>query len=222
MAVEKMLEKTLQLEGLASLSLSRTGSITYAQRMSVCDDSQLMVAYGHGDVQAFERLYVKYKDSLYRYLLRMSNDPALAEDLAQEVWAKLIRSRARYRPEARFSTFLFRVAHNAFIDSTRRNRHQNQQTVFDDHSHRDPSATPDENIGSQQLRQDFLAALSSLPQEQRDAYLLHEEAGLTVESIAAVTGVTRETAKSRIRYAVAKLKRALAVTALGTGDQTNE
>lgn len=216
------MENTLHLPLIARPSLSRTGPIAYALPMSEPDDSQLMVAYGRGDVQAFETLYVKYKDGLYRYLLRMSRDPAMAEDLSQEVWAKLIHTRSRYRPDARFSTFLYRVAHNAFIDSTRRNRHQIHQTTFDVECHGDPAASPDETIDRQRLKQDFLNALTALPQEQRDAYLLHEEAGLTVASIAEVTGVTRETAKSRIRYAVTKLKRVIANPALVTGDQSND
>lgn len=191
------------------LALGRANSMPYAGVMVAVDDTELMLAYAKGDTRAFEQLYVKYRNSLYRYLLRMSNDSATAEDVAQEAWAKLIRARSRYRPDARFSTYLFRIAHNAFIDHTRRTANRLGTSDLDPDKQYDPGLAADEVMERDSLKQRFLAALTRLPHDQRDAYLLHEEAGLSVETVAEVTGVTRETAKSRIRYAVTKLKRAL-------------
>ena len=189
--------------------LGSPNSMPYAGAMVAVDDTELMLAYANGDAKAFEELYVKYKNSLYRYLLRMSNDSATAEDVAQEAWAKLIRARSRYRPDARFSTYLFRIAHNAFIDYTRRAANRWGTSDLDPDNQYDPAPSADEALDRDSLKRRFLAALAQLPHDQRDAYLLHEEGGLSVETVAEVTGVTRETAKSRIRYAVTKLKRAL-------------
>ena len=203
------MERIITAPGLFTRPLGRPEPMPYARSMSGVDDSGLMLAYADGDTRAFELLYVKYKNSLYRYLLRMSNDPATAEDLAQEVWAKLIRARSRYRPEAKFSTYLFRIAHNAFIDSTRRSARRRGTIELDADTQSDPAPPLDEAVGRDELKRFFLVALADLPREQRDAYLLHEEASLSVMTVAEVTGVTAETAKSRIRYAVAKLKRSL-------------
>ena len=73
--------------------------------------------------EAFETLYRRHNDALYRYLLRLCrNHRDTAEDLFQEVWGKIVKSRERYRPTAKFTTFLYRVAHNCFIDHLRRNQ----------------------------------------------------------------------------------------------------
>lgn len=193
-----------------SRGLSTTESVPYARAMtSLPDDSALMLRYGDGDNAAFETLYYRHNDALYRYLLGLTRNPDGAADLFQEAWARVIRARASYRPTARFRTWLFRIAHNCFIDSLRRNKR------YGDHPPRDPDSwaaegpAPDEITERAQARTRMLAALDRLPQEQRDAFLLHEEGGLTVAEVAEVTGVERETAKSRLRYAASKLKSAL-------------
>lgn len=192
-----------------ALRLSPVKTIAYPRAMPVCPDAQLMLDYAAGDLRAFERLYGNHKDALYRYALRLCGNAACAEDIAQEVWSKIIKNRARYRADAKFTTYLYRVAHNAFIDFTRRTRNQKLTDSFDPELNADPTSSPLASVESIALSKAFQAALGELPPDQRDAYLLHEEAGLTIEAIAEVTSVTRETAKSRIRYAVAKLKSAL-------------
>ncbi|MGI9202815.1 MAG: RNA polymerase sigma factor [Woeseiaceae bacterium] len=175
------------------------------------DDSALMLRYRDGDVAAFEALYRRHNDSLYRYLLRLCLNPSTTDDLFQETWGKIVKARRNYRPTAKFSTFLFRVAHNCFIDYVRRNkRHTNEIDV-------DPDLTaaaddsPEYQTEQHLARRRLDACLAKLPDEQRDVFLLHEEAGLSIDEIAQVTSVNRETAKSRLRYAVRKLKHALAV-----------
>jgi RNA polymerase sigma-70 factor (ECF subfamily) len=196
--------------------LSSNADVTYSRPMTAePEDSALMLRYGDGDVDAFEVLYRRHNDALYRYLLRLSRHPATAEDVFQEVWSKIINSRSRYRPTAKFTTFLYRVAHNCFIDHVRRNRkHASTADV-------DPDAQPDNNEGLEAeterelARRRMLEALAELPEDQRDAFLLREEAGLTLDEIAHVTGANRETAKSRLRYAVNKLKSAMNDAATG-------
>ncbi len=192
-------------------SLSTGGSVAYARSMGVTpEDSALMLRYKDGDVAAFETLYRRHHDSLYRYLLRLSLNRHTAEDVFQEVWSKIIKARHRYRPTAKFTTFLYRVAHNCFIDYLRKNNRHIVNSVLDPDCSPDPGDQPDLIVEKRFARQRLEAALGTLPDEQRDAFLLHEEAGLNIDTIAQVTGANRETVKSRLRYANKKLKAALA------------
>lgn len=170
------------------------------------DDSALMLRYKDGDVAAFETLYQRHNDALYRYLLRLSLNPATAEDLFQEAWGKIVKSRENYRPTAKFTTFLFRVAHNCFIDYVRRNkRHTAEINVDPDLSATDDDA-PEDQTEKYLAKRRLNSSLAQIPVEQRDVFLLHEEAGLSIDEIAKATGVNRETVKSRLRYAIRKLK----------------
>jgi RNA polymerase sigma-70 factor (ECF subfamily) len=173
------------------------------------DDSALMLRYRDGDIGAFETLYGRHKDPVYRYLLRLSGNAHTAEDVFQEVWGKIIRARASYRPTARFTTFLYRVAHNCFIDHLRRNKRHAGCSPLDPEQHPDPGEQPETATERRLARERLEAALAHLPEEQRDAFLLHEEGGLTIDQIAAITDCNRETAKSRLRYAVRKLRAAI-------------
>jgi len=168
-----------------------------------------MLRYKDGDVAAFETLYRRHNDSLYRYLLRCCLDRDSAEDVFQEVWGKIIKSRGNYRRTAKFTTFLYRVAHNCFIDHIRRNKRHLGKTDADPDLFANPADGTELAAEKGLVRDRLEIALTTLPDEQRDVFLLHEEAGLTLDNIALVTGVNRETAKSRLRYAMKKLKAAL-------------
>ena len=192
------------------LTLSPRVSVTYSWTMNATpSDSALMLRYKDGDVAAFETLYRRHNDSLYRYLLRCCLDRDAAEDVFQEVWGKIIKSRGSYRRTAKFTTFLYRVAHNCFIDHIRRNKRHLAKADADPDQFANPSDEPDLAAEKGLARERLEIALKALPDEQRDVFLLHEEAGLTIDNIAHVTGVNRETAKSRLRYAMNKLKAAL-------------
>jgi len=192
-------------------ALCPPGGVAYARRMgALLDDTALMLRYRDGDVAAFEMLYRRHNDSLYRYLLRLCMNRHTAEDLFQEAWGKVIRARANYRPTARFSTYLFRVAHNCFIDHVRRNRRLVDAGESQPEPETDPGDEPEHLTEKLLARRRLETALRSLPNEQRDTFLLYEEGGLSIDDIALVSGVNRETAKSRLRYAVGKLKAALA------------
>jgi RNA polymerase sigma-70 factor (ECF subfamily) len=191
-------------------TLCRTASLAYAQRMGhTPEDSALMLRYKDGDTAAFETLYRRHKDALYRYLLRLCRHQATAEDIFQDVWGKIIKARASYRPTAKFTTFMYRVAHNCFIDHVRRNKRHANNTELEPDLHADTSESPDTITERSLARERLTLALRDLPEEQRDAFLLHEEAGLSIDQIASVTGSNRETAKSRLRYAVKKLRAAI-------------
>ena len=175
------------------VTLSPRAKVTYSQTMNVMlVDSALMLRYKEGDVAAFEILYRRHNDSLYRYLLRRGLNHDTAEDVFQDVWSKIIKSRSKYRPTAKFTTFLYR------------------ESRTDPNLSANPTDEPDLIAEKSLARNRLDAALLTLPDEQRDVFLLHEEAGLTLDIIAHVTGVNRETAKSRLRYAMNKLRSILA------------
>ena len=191
-------------------ALGSGATLAYAPAMAHApDDSALMLRYQDGDVSAFETLYRRHKDPVYRYLLRMSGHPDAAEDVFQEVWGKIVKARDKYRPTARFTTFLYRVAHNCFIDHVRRNRRHAGAAEFRPELVSDDGESLELTTERQLAKRRLAEALGTLPEEQRDAFLLHEEGGLNVDQIATVTGCNRETAKSRLRYAVAKLRAAI-------------
>ncbi|HEY2462512.1 MAG TPA: sigma-70 family RNA polymerase sigma factor [Steroidobacteraceae bacterium] len=179
------------------------------------DDVGLMLRYRDGDAAAFAVLYAHYKGPLYRYLLRHVRNGCAAADLFQEVWSHLIATRARYEPRAKFATFLFHIAHNCAMDFFRRDMHQRR--VMPTHDTEAPlleaevpeHQRPDRVAEFAEQQSAVLAAVAALPQEQREAFLLREETGLNVEEIARITDVPIETAKSRLRYAVRKLKNSL-------------
>jgi RNA polymerase sigma-70 factor (ECF subfamily) len=208
------------LDGLTTretaVRFARVDATRKVATMSDDEDAQLMLAYGRGEMHAFETLYSRHRGALYRYLMRQARDPEIANDLFQEVWSRVIVNRARYEPRAKFRTFLFTLAHNCFIDHCRRTKARPAGASVDDADAADLLPAEDELRPDARLERDeatarYRAALASLPAEQRDVYLLHEESDLSLEEIARVTGVGAETAKSRLRYAVGKLKAALAV-----------
>ena len=178
------------------------------------DDGELMRRYARGDLHAFEALYARHKSPLYRYLQRLCRNREGVNDLFQEVWSKVIASRERYEERAQFTTYLFHIAHNCAIDYFRRTGRQPLGRATDlaelqevlpgqDTERPDAQATQDE------LQRAFEQALRELPEEQRQVFVLREETGMTLEEIGAATGVTMETAKSRLRYALVKLRHAL-------------
>ena len=185
-------------------------ALAYASTMvHTPEDSALMLRYQDGDVAAFEILYRRHKDAIYRYLLRLCGHRDTAEDIFQEVWGKIVKARSSYRPTAKFTTFLYRVAHNCFIDHLRRNKRHAGNATLEPELHSDHGETLELATERSLARERLELALKTLPDEQRDAFLLSEEGGLSIDQIASVTGCNRETAKSRVRYAIGKLRKAI-------------
>jgi RNA polymerase sigma-70 factor (ECF subfamily) len=166
-------------------------------------DEDLMEAWAAGSMQAFEVLYARYRGPLYRYILRQVADDATANDLYQGSWEKIIKARKSYRPQAPFRAWMYRIAHNHVVDHFRRSRPESEREPERMES---AEEAPDELLSRADRQQKLREALDSLPDKQRDAILLKLDAGLDLQTIADVTGVNRETAKSRLRYAVARLK----------------
>ncbi len=172
-----------------------------------------MLGYRNGDAAAFEVLYIRHKGALYRYLLRQCRIAAVAEELLQDVWLNLVRARERYEVRAKFTTYLFRLAHNRLIDYYRRQSsglpmsYTDEPLVEEVPDAAQPAAETKLDLKRQAAR--LKEHIAGLPEAQREAFLLREETGLSIEQIAEVTDVNPETAKSRLRYAVARLRRAL-------------
>lgn len=175
-------------------------------------DETLMLGYRDGDAAAFDVLYSRHKGGIYRYLLRQCRNAALADELFQDVWMNLIRARAGYTVQAKFSTYLYRIAHNRLMDHFRRDDagvSLDDESVSFDEPVAPRSVEPEVSATSRQQAAQLLTLLDGLPDEQREAFVLQQEGGLSIEEIAAATGVTRETAKSRLRYALAKLRQGM-------------
>ena len=166
-----------------------------------------MLAYREGDAGAFETLYKRHRGALYRFVLRAIKQKASAEELYQEVWIRVIEARVRYTPQARFTTWLYTIAHNLLVDHWRKKGLA--VVALDTEDVAMESANPARVAEGREGLATFLRALEALPAAQREAFLLHEEAGLSVAEIAAATGAGEEAAKSRLRYAMAKLKAAV-------------
>ena len=170
-------------------------------------DEHLMIRYRDGDVRAFAILYQRHKGPLYRFIKRQCANTAVADELFQDVWMNLIRARTRYTVQAKFTTFLYRIAHNRVIDFYRSSVNQPPaDTEVELDSLAGPLVDAATALDTERRYQQLRVRILALPAEQREAFLLHEEGGFSIEEIAATTGVGRETAKSRLRYAVKKLR----------------
>ena len=182
-------------------------------------DENLMVRFGRGEAAAFEFLYRRHESRVFRYLQRNVRNEAAANDLMQEVWFAVVRGAANYQPTAKFTTWLFTIAHNRTVDMIRANHRLQSLDAGDD---ADPEASsplerladaaklePLAQVQSQDEAAALLGAVAQLPAEQRSAFLLQAEGDLSVEEIAHATGASFETVKSRLRYARAKLRQLL-------------
>lgn len=169
-------------------------------------DENLMLRYATGDMDAFEALYARYRVPLYCYFVRQTGNTSEANDLYQGVWEKIIAGRARFAAGTPFKAWAFRIAHNHLVDYLRRQRPTAplEQAGF--------LGTPpgQEDSADREQRQKALRkALKALPEAQRATVMLRLEGGFGIDEIALMTGVGAETAKSRLRYATAKLKQVL-------------
>jgi RNA polymerase sigma-70 factor (ECF subfamily) len=176
--------------------------------MGEAPDEELMLAYRGGDAGGFETLYRRHRTRLFRFVLRSIPSRAVAEELYQEIWMRVIEARGSYAPKARFTTWLFTIAHNRMVDHWRRAGLSLVALDGEEPAAASASADPARQAEGRQALARFAAAHERLPPAQREAFLLHEEAGLSVPEIAAATGSNEEAAKSRLRYALAKLKAA--------------
>jgi RNA polymerase sigma-70 factor (ECF subfamily) len=174
-------------------------------------DEELMMRFADGDAAAFDALYTRHRGGVFRYLLRQCQNRATAEELFQDVWMNLVHARSRYRVQAKFATYLYTLAHNRLIDHFRRHKRLHLVPLVDEDN--DPAQLqassalqPERGAQAREQAAQLLQLVAELPEVQREAFLLHEEGELSLDEIAQVTGVNRETVKSRLRYAMDKLR----------------
>lgn len=183
--------------------------------LSSLSDEALMFRWRDDDLDAFRTLYRRHRANLHRYLLRMTGAPAEAEEVFQEVWMAVVRSRETWSPIASFRTWLFSITSRRLADRARKRARRFGELfaarVDDESLALPPAAEPDpaQAAQSSELGKALLAAVNALPPEQREAFLMQAEGGLTLEEIAIASGVGRETVKSRLRYANQRLRREL-------------
>jgi RNA polymerase sigma factor (sigma-70 family) len=189
------------------------------------DDDALMRAFAQGDMRAFERLYARHHAALYRFVRRVlgSAHAAQTDEVFQDTWLRVVNARARWSPQgAVFRTWLFTLAHHRAIDVLRKSgrevsldaggddEREPWQPAADEQAwHGWPSAAAsatEDNAFWRAAGQRLLDCLDTLPAPQRSVFLLHHEDGLGLDELARALDVGFETAKSRLRYAMSKLR----------------
>lgn len=175
----------------------------------------LLCAHGAGDPHAFARLYDRYDRPCFQFIRRLlgAAHGDAAEDLHQETWIAVARNAGAFEPgRSSFAAWLFTIARHKVWDYFRRQKVAVLATAQDDAAMMvpDPGQTPLEHVQSRELAQEIVTAIEALPLEQRCAFIMFAQAGLSLEEIAHATGVAVETARSRLRYARAKLRQSLA------------
>ncbi|CDF85049.1 putative sigma-70 factor, ECF subfamily [Pseudomonas knackmussii B13] len=179
------------------------------------DDAVLLRRYRQGDAEAFATLYERHRLGLYRFLCGLCGDSAQADEVFQETWMSLIRSASEPEGRASFRTWLYQIGRNRLIDHWRRNgRRSEQQEAFDEQVHGDAvpgeAEDPLQQLSLSRDRERLQQALEALPGEQREVFLLRAHGDLELQEIAELTRTPAETVKSRLRYAMQKLRRLLA------------
>ncbi|MGB5517023.1 MAG: RNA polymerase sigma factor [Gammaproteobacteria bacterium] len=175
-------------------------------------DESLMLEYSRGNADAFEVLYHRHKGPLYRFILRQCG-PQAVDELFQDIWLKVISSRMSYQVKATFKTWLYHIARNRIIDHYRRqsvrpldNNAEKLSSISDT-----SQVQPENRLETIHQHKRLMKAIAELPHDQKEAFLLREEAGLGINEIANITGITYEAAKSRLRYAMKKLRQQLEI-----------
>lgn len=175
-------------------------------------DEQLKLRCRGGDYVAFEQLYYRHKDPLYRFIIRQCADEEQAKDIVQDVWLNIHKACGGYVPSAKFTTWLYRIAHNRIIDFYRQSA-KGLPVSYDDENlteqqlnNIDNRYAPEQMVQSAEETACLLNAINSLQEAQREVALLHLEMGFSVGEIANITHTNPETAKSRLRYALKKIR----------------
>lgn len=186
-------------------------------------DEMLMVRYQRGDAHAFAELVRRHNRPVYSFVLRQLRDSAVAEEVTQDVFLRVVQNAAEFKHEARFSTWLYSITRNLCVDQSRRLAHRRHAsldgprastddgvTLGDTVADRHPRASVERSAQSTEMLTTIVRALEALPDDQREVFLLREMANLPFKEIAEVTQTAENTVKSRMRYALDRLREALA------------
>jgi RNA polymerase sigma-70 factor (ECF subfamily) len=193
-------------------------------------DEALMAAYQKGDVAAFAELVARHEKRLWNFIRRFVADSTTAEDLLQEVFLRIVKSAAEWQPSAKFSTWLYTIARNLCTDNARRGAlrkadsldHPPHPSRDDSGQHRiDKIAGTDGNAEKAAMDREIVdrvdRAVADLPFEQREVFLMREVMDMSFAEIATATKTSEPTVKSRMRYALERLRAALGEFSEHTG-----
>jgi RNA polymerase sigma-70 factor (ECF subfamily) len=186
-------------------------------------DEMLMIRYQRGDRQAFAELVGRHGRRVYNFVLRQLRDGGLAEEVTQETFLRVVQSAAQFKNEARFSTWLYGIVRNLCVDHERRRQHHRHASLDDEQPNAEqvgrplselvagahPRASVERSVLSSQVGASIVRALEDLPDEQREVFLMREIANLPFDDIASITECPTSTVKSRMRYALNRLRDAL-------------
>lgn len=176
--------------------------------MPETSDEELMLAFQAGDAGAFDTLYQRHRGRLFRFLSREAGSREAGEEIYQEAWMRLIRHRDSYSVQAKFSTWIYKLAHSCLIDHLRKQGRlwKHEETAEELPEAESCSLSPEEEWGRGLTAKALQDCMAELPAEQREVFLLKEEGGHSLAAIAEIAGVNIESAKSRLRYALKKLR----------------
>lgn len=179
-------------------------------------DEELMQRYRDGDLRAFEELYSRHRVGLYRFIAWRSPRADWVDEIVQDSWANLHHARKRYQPDASFRTYLYQIARNRLLDLLRQQvpllaadlgTGTDGRDVFDALADAAQDVvTPDAALAVKQRNDSLHQALAALPSEQKEAVVLQQFSGMSLDEISAVVAAPVETVKSRLRYAMRKLR----------------
>lgn len=181
-------------------------------------DEDLMFQYKAGAVASFEELLRRHRRAVFHFCLRSLRNPQAAEDALQEVFIRVVRHAPTWEPKAKFRTWLFTIARNHCIDEARKNTFRRTESLDAPLREGDGTATRMDTVASNGLAADDAThavriravldeAVGNLPAEQREVFLLREHAGVQFKEIAEMTGVSENTVKSRMRYALESIRK---------------
>lgn len=181
-------------------------------------DEELMLQYKAGALAAFEELVRRHRRGVFHFALRfLGPPPAQAEDALQEIFLRVVRNAGSYEPKAKFTTWLFTIARHHCIDASRKNKFRRTDSLDAPLSDDDGAQTrmdrvaadapgTDESADARRIRLAVQQALNQLPDEQREVFILREYSGVPFKEIADMTGVSENTVKSRMRYALESIR----------------
>lgn len=180
-----------------------------------------MLAYQRGDATAFAELVTRHEKPLWSFLRRQVQGDAVAEDLLQETFMRVIHGAASYRPDAKFATWLYTIARHLCIDHARKQKHRRALSL-DGHGPSEEDSSPrlhervagadrgaEHDTQNRELGARLDRALAALPEEQREVFLMREVLDLPFAEIARAVDASEPTVKSRMRYALQRLREAL-------------
>lgn len=191
------------------------------QASEVFSDEVLMLRYCAGDLVAFRELYQRHSAGLYRFIAWRSPRRDWVDEITQDSWVALHKARATYQVSAQFRSFLYQIARNRLLDLVRQhpvllaseiahNDREGDQFEHYTQQHAQNASeelhTPEHSLITQQTQEQLHKAIASLPTEQKEALVLQQFNEMSLEEIALITEVSVETIKSRLRYAMRKLR----------------